>query len=273
MPRDDGARSRVEQLVTAGVDVGRGAVKVVVLAHGRAGSARVLASEIVEVQKGGREGRAAQLAVREGWWRSLRNAGLLPADVALVASTGHSRAVLAHVGHFYRGLSLTVGVRFLFSQAAAVLDIGARQLRCTRFETPVRGRGYAATPRGECWGGDLLAAIPRGKGVAVAEALRVSAYDGLAARASGLVTELGVDGPTAITGAMARDARFLTILARRLTDDRPGAVLLSSPEGVFAGAYGAALLAARRFRRATGSQRPGRVPLTLPLPPGRQILN
>jgi benzoyl-CoA reductase subunit D len=273
MHRDDAARSRVEPLVTAGVDVGRGAVKVAVLAHGRAGAARVLASEIVQVAKGGREGGDAQLAVREGWWRSLRTAGLVPADIALVASTGHGRAVLAHVGHFYRGMSLAVGVRFLFAQAGAVLDIGARQLRCTRFETPVRGRGYAATPRGECWGGDLLAAIPRTKTVAVAEALRISAYEGLAARASGLVTELAVDGPTAITGAMARDARFLAILARRLTDDRSGAVLLSSPEAVFAGAYGAALLAARRFRRATGSQRPGRVPLTLPLPPGRQILN
>jgi len=247
MDRDEGASGRVDRLVTAGVDVGMGAVKVVLLAHDPAtGSPRVLASEIVKVPTR-RQPRDVQLAVREGWWRSLRSAALSPADVALVASTGQERAVAAHIGHFYRGSSLATGVRFLFPGAVAVLDIGVSEMRCTRFETPGRRRRYATTPRGECWGGDLLDAAPT-PGFLVA-------YQSLARRASELMRALAIDGPTAITGTTALDATFLGIFARRLIDDQRQSILLTSPDAVFAGAYGAALLAAGRFRRAASSQR------------------
>ncbi len=232
----------------------------------------MLASEIVTVGECG-VGCDARLAVREGWWRSLGRAGLVPADIALVASTGQERAVLAHVGHFYRRAGLTAGARFLFPEAVAVLDVGARQVRCMRFETPLRARGYAATPSSECWGSDLVDVFPRSTGLSLPEALPVAAYPGLAARAAELVNALAVDGPLAIVGAMARDAHFLRILARRLSDDRPQAVLVTSSKAVFAGAYGAALLAGRRFRRATRS-RASRVELPpLPPPPGRSTLN
>ena len=262
---DEGASSKLDRLLTAGVDIGVRAVKVAVLAHGaRRGFPRVLASEIVSVA-GRHHPGDAQLAVREGWWRSLRSAGLTPADIALVASTGQAWAVLAQVGHFYRSAGLTTGVRFLFPGAVAVLDIGARQIRCTRMETAILGRGYVATPPGECWGSDLLVTLLRS----------TAAYDGLAARASDLVGVLSIDGPVAIAGAVASDPTFLGILARQLSDARSKAVLLSSSEGVFAGAYGAALLAARRFRRATIARRQQQSEAP-PLPPAslrRPFLN
>ncbi len=272
MHHSDGPLARVDRLVTAGVDIGMRAVKVALLAHGPATEcARVLASEIVTLTRR-RDGGEAQLAVREGWWRALRSAGLVSGDIALVASTGQERAVLAHVGHFYRSAGLTAGVRFLFPDAVAVLDIGARQIRCTRFETPVRERGHAATPRGEGWGSDLALWSKDGS---VSEVLRVAACGALAVRASELVSALAADGPTAIVGALARDSTFFDILAQRLSDDHPKAVLLSSSDAVFARAYGAALLAARRFRRATSTQRLRSHLPALPPPPssGRSILN
>jgi activator of 2-hydroxyglutaryl-CoA dehydratase len=264
-----------DRFVTAGVDIGMRAVKVALLAHGSAtGSARVLTSEIVIVPNG-RDFRAAQIAVRDAWFRALRSSGLLAADVALVASTGREHC-LAHVGHFYRGSSLTAGVRFLFPRAIAVLDVGARQLRCTRLETPVCGRGYAATPKDESWGGDVLEAISRTSDGSMPEAIRSStsgaAYEGVAARAVKLMHALSLDGPTAITGGMALDARFLDVLARRMSEHRKKAVLLNAADAVFAGAYGAALLAAQRLLRAARSQRhPRQSSILLPSSPARRL--
>ena len=254
---DEASRER-ERFVTAGVDVGMRTVKVALLAHDAAiGSPRVLTREIVSLP-----GRCdigdVQIAIREGWFRSLRSAGLLPADIALVASTGQEHA-LAHVGHFYRGLSLRTGVRFLFPRAIAVLDVGARQMRCARLETSGCGRGYAATPQGESWGGDRLDAFARSNGRSVPDRLQssasIAAYEGVAARAAKLMQALSLDGPTAIAGATAVDLSFLDVLARRLIDDRLETVLLSAPDAVFTGAYGAALLAARRYLRAASSRR------------------
>ena len=274
----DEATAEDERFVTAGIDIGMRVVKVALLAHGSATrSPRVLAAEIVSVPTR-RDVRDVQAAVREGWFRSLRSAGLVPADVSLAASTGQAHA-FAHVGHVYRGLSLAAGVRFLFPRAVAVLDVGARQMRCTRLETDDCGRGYAATPRGESWGGDVLDALARTNGVSFREAVRspssIAAYEGLAERASRLMHVLSLEGPTAITGAIAADVSFLGILSRRLTDDRLEAKVLSSPEAVFTGAYGAALLAARRFLRAARlrDHRRGSPTLELQSPSRRAILN
>jgi hypothetical protein len=65
---------------------------------------------------------------------------------------------------------------------------------------------------------------------------------------------LPIDGLTAVTGALALDLDFVHVLERRFIDDRVGATLLISPEAIFAGAYGAGLLAAGRFLRVLGSQ-------------------
>jgi benzoyl-CoA reductase subunit D len=274
---DDEGPAENERFVTAGVDIGMRAVKVALLEHGWAsGFPRVLAREIVNVPRRP-DVRDAQSAVREGWFRTLRRAGLAPTEVALVASTGQAHA-LARVGRFYRGLSLAAGVRFLFPRAVAVLDVGARQIRCTRLETSGCRRGYAATPKEEGWGADALDTIARSSGVSGPDVVRspmsIEAYEGVAARASKLMKVLSLDGPTVITGAMAADSSFLHILARRVTNDGLEAVLLSSPDAVFTGAYGAALLAARRFLRATNSRRP-RIDVSVGSPSslGRTILN
>lgn len=277
---DEASRER-ERFITAGVDIGMRAVKVALLAHDTAiGSPRVLTREIVTLPSRCDIGDV-QIAIREGWFRSLRSAGLVGADIALVASTGQAHS-LAHVGHLYRGLSLRTGVRFLFPQAVAVLDVGARQMRCTRLETSGCTRGYAVTPRGESWGGDMLDAFARSNGRSVPDQVQspacIAAYQGLATRAAKLMQGLSLEGPTAITGAMAVDLSFLDVLARRLVDDRSEMVLLSAPDAVFTGAYGAALLAARRFLRAASSRRRVDVPSTLRQPPAvlpawRSLLN
>jgi activator of 2-hydroxyglutaryl-CoA dehydratase len=52
-----------------------------------------------------------------------------------------------------------------------------------------------------------------------------------------------------LTGGIVRDADFVHSLWGRLLTPESKVSLLISPDAVFAGAYGAAILAARRFRR------------------------
>ena len=135
-----------ERFLTAGVDIGMRSVKMALLSHG-AGAARVVASEAVAVL-GRRDTRDAEVAVRESWDRVLRAAGVAPPDIVLVASTGAKERAVARVGHFYRRLSLATGVRFLFPGATAVLDVGARQMRCALLAGNGAGRSFAATADG-----------------------------------------------------------------------------------------------------------------------------
>jgi hypothetical protein len=64
-----------------------------------------------------------------------------------------------------------------------------------------------------------------------------------------LLRRLRVEGGTVLAGGMMLDPRFMSVLRRRLAADAPAIELLASPEGAFVGAYGTALLAARRYRR------------------------
>ena len=266
-----------ERILTAGVDIGMRTVKVALLAHG-AGLPRVVAAEIVPVQ-GRRDVRDAEVAVRESWARVLRAGGVGAADIALVASTGTKERAVVHVGHFYRRLSLAAGVRFLLPEARAVLDIGARQMRCALLAEPTADKQYAATRKEATCGGEILEAIARRSGVAV-EAVGllpagVAAFDDLAARAAKLLGTLAPTGPTVVTGAMALNLGFVRILARRLAEDRMNTTLSFLPDAIFAAAYGAALLAARRYLRVMGAEarRPAAFGQRPPLQIGRLILN
>jgi benzoyl-CoA reductase subunit D len=245
MRHDNEGSAKVQRFVTAGVEIERQTVKMALLAHGPT-PALVLASEAVVV--GGRRGaRDAQIAVKQGWNRALRSAGLLPADIALIASTGAEAQGLVRVGHLYRRSSLAAGVRFLFPDAAAVLEVGASQMRCVCLDrSRAKGAGKmrdAVAPAGG--DGDVSPDVAWLPG-------RVAALEEIAARASLLMRGLAVAGPTAVTGARAIDAGFVRALARRLVDDGLDVTLLASPDAIFAGAYGAALRAADRFRRVLG---------------------
>jgi activator of 2-hydroxyglutaryl-CoA dehydratase len=266
-----------ERILTAGVDIGMRTVKIALIANG-AGAPRVVASECVPVQ-GRRDVRDAEAAVRESWARLLRVGGVAPADIALVASTGTKERAVVHVGHFYRRLSLAAGVRFLSPGAAAVLDFGARQMRCALVGEAPSDKPYAATRKDLICGGEILEAIARRSGVTVEAAgllpAGVAAYDDLAARAAKLLGTLPVDGPTVLTGAMALNLGFVRVLASRLVEDRVNTTLLVLPDAIFAAAYGAALLAARRYLRVMGapSRREAAVRRFRPPSGGRLILN
>ena len=78
-----------------------------------------------------------------------------------------------------------------------------------------------------------------------------------------------------LTGGMVRDAGFVQSLWRELLALDSRASLLISPEATFAGAYGAAILAARRFARISRPSIPGFTDSVVARPTDRsaQLLN
>ena len=78
----------------------------------------------------------------------------------------------------------------------------------------------------------------------------------LAARAAMLLRSLAAEGKVVLTGGMVYDADFVHGLWSQLLASESRLSLLISPDAVFAGAFGAAILAARRFERISRSLAP-----------------
>lgn len=257
----------VEGFTTAGVDVGTRSVKVLLLAHG-ATEARSLASAIIRVE-GRRDIRDALAAVRQAWVLVLGASGLSPSDVALVASTGTCDHVSLRVGHFYKQLSQTVGARYLFPETEAVLDIGASQTRCVVVGADDRIRRYRLSNRHASCGGELLDRMTQRLGLTGGDARTEPALwplqEALAAQAVTILRTARAKGPAVLTGGMVLDASFVSTLISRIADSCLHIQLLVRQEGLYAGAYGAALLAARRYRRLSERLRPIRAVASLPL--------
>jgi benzoyl-CoA reductase subunit D len=242
-----------ETLLTGGLDVGDRSVKIAILSH-QGGRSTVLAKVLIRIQ-GRPDARADRIAIRESWGRVLADAGLSAGDIDYVASTGTRDRQLVRVGHYYQRSSHALGAQLLFPDATAALDIGSDQIRCALSSEPRDGRRYAATRQEAGYGREMLEAIARRMGVTVDEASvlpeAIALQDDLAARALKLLRSLAVDGKTVLTGGMVLDAGLVRSLWRRLLESGSNVSLLISPEAIFAGAYGAAILAARRFLRVS----------------------
>lgn len=214
-------------LVTCGLDVGARSVKIAILSDAGTASPTVVAKTLVRVQ-GRPDAVAYRAAIRESWNRALAEASLSAGEIDYVASTGARSRQVVRVGRFYERSSHAVGARLLFPDATAALDIGSDQIRCGLLGQGRDGRRYAAIGL---------------------EAPDIGLREDLAARAVGLVQSLAANGKIVLTGGMVLDADFIRGLWSHLLGLESRISLLISPEAIFAGATGAAILAARRFRR------------------------
>jgi benzoyl-CoA reductase subunit D len=256
--------------LTSGIDIGARSVKIAILSH-RDGRSSVLATAVVQIP-GSRDADDARAAMRDGWGRVLAEANLSARDVDYVASTGTRDRHVARVGPFYGHLSHALGGRLLFPDATVALDVGANQIRCDLLNDPSNGPLGVAGREDED-GGELLhppdrraeQSSDRPSAPPVAGPLRES----MAARAAVLLRALAVGGKVVLTGGMVLDAGFIHGLWSRLVTSENNLSLLISPEGVFAGAYGAAILAARRLDRISRSFAPGATDPLVPRSPDR----
>ena len=160
--------NRTSALLTAGVDVGTRSIKVALMDHAGA-TARVVGTAVVPVLSA-REVRDTRTALRESWKRVLREAAVTASDVLLIGSTGGRESGQHHVGPFHGRLALTFGARYLFPDATAVLDVGASQIRCARFDAPPGARRHAASSRATPAAGETLEVLARSRGLSLDQA-------------------------------------------------------------------------------------------------------
>jgi hypothetical protein len=202
--------------------VGKTSIKTVLLAHSLVGE-EVIAANVTLV-RGAREPADLRTALRCSWAAVLTAAGVSDIDVAYVASTGTRDQVAFRVGHFLGRNCLGLGTRFRFPQAIGYVDWGARQLRCGLIDDS----------------GQVIRRLSRrGPMDAASAAVTVAA----------LVGDHILDSPLALIGGRTCDRDCQASLGSEVRRLRPGVQLLVADDGVFAAAYGAAVVAARRYRR------------------------
>jgi benzoyl-CoA reductase subunit D len=268
-------------LTTAGVDVGSSSIKVAVLRSRAGEDGQVLATIWQRIRR-----RNVHEVTRTSVDACCRAAGAALEDLDYIASTGDGDAVPFRTGHFYSMTTHARGAVFLEPEARAALDIGALHARAIRMDprgkvlahrmtsqcasgtgqfveniarylgVPLEdvGRLSRSAPRGEPVSSicavlaetDVINMVSRG--IETSEILR-GIHESIAGRLVGLIRATGAQGVVMITGGLSHDAGLvhqLEALIGAATRGGSPQVIRSSPEAVFAGAFGAALLAARR---------------------------
>jgi benzoyl-CoA reductase subunit D len=271
---------------TIGIDIGSGAVKSVLFDH--SGDVPVWRARRCERIRR----RDPMTLAREGHDGVLADAGLAPADVDYVATTGEGENVAFATGHFYSMTTHARGGVFLDPQARAVVDIGALNGRAISVDARGKVLGYKMTSQCASGSGQFLENIARYLGVAVEEIgplSRTSAdpekvssicavlaetdvinmvsrgiatpdilkgiHLSMASRIVKLLKVTGVkDGVALLTGGLALDTGLLAAIQEEMANEKVKVEARSHPDSIFAGAIGAALWGAFRHARLSELQ-------------------
>jgi benzoyl-CoA reductase subunit D len=275
-------------VVTAGIDVGTGAVKSVLFAVDGA-ETRWLARRTDRV----RQRDPFQLAA-DSYAAVLDEAGLGRADVGYVATTGEGEKLDFHTGHFYSMTTHARGAIYLDPAARAVLDVGALHGRATRVDGRGRVLGYRMTSQCASGSGQFLENIARYLGIAQDEIGSLSCAADDPEKVSGICAVLaetdvinmvsrgisasnilkgihlsmadrlakllktvgGIDGTVLMTGGLALDEGLVGAMQEALRREKVAPTIRNHPESIYAGAIGAALWGAFRHERLSRRAEP-----------------
>ncbi len=265
-------------IITAGIDVGAGAVKAVLFGF-EGGETRLLGKRTDRIRQ-----RDPYALAGESYDRLLAEAGLTRGDVAYCATTGEGESLEFHTGHFYSMTTHGRGALHLDPEARAVLDVGALHGRAIRVDERGKVLAYRMTSQCASGSGQFLENIARYLGVAQDEigALSVTAtapekvsgicavlaetdvinmvsrgvsppdilrgiHQSMATRLAKLLKAIGTDeGVVLLTGGLALDTGLVAALNDALAGEKLALVARSHPDSIYAGAMGAALWG--RFR-------------------------
>jgi len=257
-------------VATAGIDVGTQSVKVVVLVEGEVASR-------AKVFSGFDPGKSAEEALTN----ALKDVKLRLVDLKHVTATGSGMELAPHSTSTISmmGADAKAGVR-LFPKARTIIDIGAEEARAVKCDDKGIMVDFVLNERCAAGAGAFIEAMARAlelrmedMGPLSLKAERASminascvifgesdvvtlihrqeskpeiaraVFDAMADRVSSMVRRLGVNPEVVLIGGVAKDVGFVASLRRKLGVD------LSIPENPeFAGAYGAALVAASRAK-------------------------
>jgi len=270
----------MDPLLTAGVDVGSSAVKTAIVRVQGDASAAVLVLRSDRIRK-----RDLRKVINEGYAVALEEARLRPADIAYVASTGEGELVEFRRGHFYGMTTHSRGAQFLMPEVRAVLDVGALHARAMSIDDRSRVLNYRMTSQCASGSGQFLENVARYLGIALEEvgglscrasnpqmvssicavlaetdvinmvSRGISTSDilrgihlSMAGRYTKLLRSIGAENPVALTGGLAADIGLAQALEQKAREEGVEMRILTHPHSIFAGALGAALWGAFRYR-------------------------
>ncbi|MCV0426127.1 MAG: benzoyl-CoA reductase subunit D [Roseibium sp.] len=273
--------------LTAGIDVGTGAVKVVVFRL-EDGKEEWLSRSTLRIRQ-----RDPMQLSREAFDQALEDAGVKESDLDYVATTGEGESIPFNTGHFYSMTSHARGARFLNPKTVAILDCGALHGRAMITDDKGKVTNYKMTSQCASGSGQFLENIARYLGIAQDEigTLSMQADDpeevssicavlaetdvinmvsrgitspnilkgihlSMANRLARLLKSIGVRNDLIMmTGGLALDEGLCEAMREQLAKMKGvDAEIVNNPDSIYAGAIGAALWGAFRFEKlaATG---------------------
>jgi len=269
--------------ITAGIDIGSGAVKAVLF-----DGDTWLGKRVERIRR-----RDPFELARQTFDELLAENELTEKQVAYIATTGEGENVKFATGHFYSMTTHARGGVYLNPEARAVVDVGALNGRAIYIDERGKVLSYKMTSQCASGSGQFLENIARYLGVAVEEIGTLSRQSknpekvssicavlaetdvinmvsrGIAtpdilkgihlSMASRLVKLLKVTGITKgmvlMTGGLALDAGLLAAVQEELVTEKiSGLAITSHPDSIFAGAVGAALWGAYRHEKLKALQ-------------------
>ena len=265
--------------ISVGIDIGSGVVKTA-LFRTENGNSEWLARRVERIRR-----RDNLQLAKAGYDEVLEEAGLKPADVDYVATTGEGENVKFATGHFYSMTTHARGAIYLNPDARGVVDIGALNGRAIYVDERGKVLAYKMTSQCASGSGQFLENIARYLGVAVEEIgplsksaqtpEKISSICAVLAEtdvinmvsrgiptpdilkgihlsmASRLVKLLKVTGimkdTVLLTGGLALDVGLLRAVQEELVNEKiTGLTVVNHPDSICAGAIGAALWGAFR---------------------------
>lgn len=265
--------------LTAGIDVGTGAVKVAIMQGDR-----LLARYLERIRR-----RDVMEVVEESFDAALREAALRRDQMDYIATTGEGDQVPWRTGHFYGMTTHARGALYLEPTARGAVDIGALHTRAMRFDANGRVLQYQMTSQCASGSGQFLENIARYLGVSIEEIGSLSLkgddpekcssicavlaetdvinmvsrgidtpnilrgiHNSMAMRVAGLIRAIKVEGLMLMTGGLASDVGLVAAIEEKLKDGAANLNIRSHELSVHAGAIGAALWGAYRHQKLAG---------------------
>jgi benzoyl-CoA reductase subunit D len=268
--------------ITAGIDVGTGAVKAAIF-RVQNGSTEWLARSTLRIRQ-----RDPMELARLAFDQTLEDAKLTEKDVEYVATTGEGESIPFHTGHFYSMTTHARGATYLEPAARAALDIGALHGRAIAIDERGKVLRYKMTSQCASGSGQFLENIARYLGIAQDEIGSLSRqadnpevvssicavlaetdvinmvsrgittpnilkgiHLSMAGRLSKLLKSVGVTrGLVMVTGGLALDTGLVAALEEDIGGTKDNQITVRShPDSIYAGAIGAALWGAYRFEK------------------------
>jgi benzoyl-CoA reductase subunit D len=268
--------------ITAGIDIGTGAVKVVIFDCDGA-EYQWLAKRVDRLRR-----RDPMVLAESGYQALLDELGLTREAVAYVATTGEGENVPFRTGHFYSMTTHARGAVHLNPAARAVLDVGALHGRAISIDDRGKVLSYKMTSQCASGSGQFLENIARYLGVAIDEIGELSLQADDPEKVSGICAVLaetdvinmvsrGITTPNILrgihvsmagrlarllkavkvppgetvlmTGGLALDDGLIAAMRDEISGRKVDVAVESSPDSIYAGAIGAALWGAFRHEK------------------------